>query len=52
MDPIRPCPYIGKYRETVNQHLPSINGIQAMLLLEELVQHPGITSLYIFKPSP
>ncbi len=56
MDPIRPWLYIGKYRETLNQRLLSVNGIQAMLLLEELVQHPGITSLYLavrdFAPIP
>ncbi len=56
MDPIRPWLYIGKYRETVNQRLLSVNGIQAMLLLEELVQQPGITSLYLsvrdFAPIP
>ena len=47
MDPIRPWLYIGKYRETLNQRLLSVNGIQAMLLLAELVQQPGITSLYL-----
>ena len=56
MDPIRPWLYIGKYRETLNQRLLSVNGIQAMLLLAELVQHPGITSLYLpvedFAPIP
>ncbi len=56
MDPIRPWLYIGKYRETLNQHLLDVNSIQAMLLLEELVQHPGITSIYLpvqdFKPIP
>ena len=56
MDPIRPWLYIGKYRETLNQRLLSVNGIQAMLLLAGLVQHPGITSLYLpvqdFAPIP
>ena len=56
MDPIRPWLYIGKYRETLNRHLLSVNDIQAMLLLAELVQHPGITSLYLpvqdFAPIP
>ena len=56
MDPIRPWLYIGKYRETLNRHLLSVNNIQAMLLLAELVQHPGITSLYLpvqdFAPIP
>ena len=56
MDPIRPWLYIGKYRETLNQRLLNVNGIQAMLLFAELVQYPGITSLYLpvqdFAPIP
>ncbi len=56
MDPIRPWLYIGKYRETLNHRLLNVNGIQAMLLLAELIQHPGITSLYLpvqdFAPIP
>ena len=47
MDMIRPWLYIGKYRETLNRTLLAKSDIKAMLLLAELVEHPGITSLYI-----
>jgi protein-tyrosine phosphatase len=47
MDAIRPWLYIGKYRETLNAALLARHNIKAMLLLAELVEHPGITSLYI-----
>jgi protein-tyrosine phosphatase len=47
MDAIRPWLYIGKYRETLNGRLLARNDIKAMLLLAELVEHPGIASLYI-----
>lgn len=47
MNRIRPWLYIGKYRETLNRRLLAVNQIQAMLLLAEPVEHPGITSLYL-----
>jgi protein-tyrosine phosphatase len=47
MDKIRPWLYLGKYRDTLNTHLLSAYGIGAMLQLAELVEQPGITSLYL-----
>jgi protein-tyrosine phosphatase len=47
MEYIRPWLYIGKYRETLNPRLLAVNQIKAMLLLAELVEHPGIRSLYL-----
>lgn len=47
MESIRPWLYIGKYRETLNPRLLAVNQIKAMLLLAELVEYPGITSLYL-----
>jgi protein-tyrosine phosphatase len=47
MDRIRPWLYIGKYRETLNPSLLAVNQIEAMLQLAELVEHPGIISLYL-----
>ena len=47
MDKIRPWLYIGKYSDTLNMHLLSRHNIKAMLQLAELVEHPGITSLYL-----
>ena len=47
MDKIRPWLYIGKYRETLDGRYLSAHNITAMLLLAELVEHPGITSLYL-----
>ena len=47
MDRIRPWLYIGKYRDTLNLHLLSMHNVKAMLQLAELVEHPGITSLYL-----
>jgi hypothetical protein len=47
MDSIRTWLYIGKYRETLDPYLLAGHGIKAMLLLAELVEHPGITSLYL-----
>jgi protein-tyrosine phosphatase len=44
---IRPWLYIGKYRDTLNQHLLSAYNIGAMLQLADLVEQPGITSLYL-----
>ena len=56
MDRIRPWLYIGKYRETLNQHLLVAYQIQAMLQLAEAIEQPGITSLYLpvedFEPLP
>ncbi len=56
MDRIRPWLYIGKYRETLNPHLLAAYQIEAMLQLAELVEHPGIVSLYLpvedFQPIP
>ncbi len=56
MDRLRPWLYIGKYRETLNHHLLAANQIEAMLQLAELVEHPGIISLYLpvedFEPIP
>ena len=47
MDKIRPWLYIGKYSDTLNAHLLLRHHIKAMLQLAELVEHPGITSLYL-----
>lgn len=56
MDRIRPWLYIGKYRDTLNRNLLAVNRIEAMLQLVELVEHPGIVSLYLpvedFQPIP
>ncbi|MCP4358058.1 MAG: dual specificity protein phosphatase family protein [Chloroflexi bacterium] len=47
MDQIREWLYIGKYKETKNEHLLARCNISAMLLLAELVEHAGIDSLYV-----
>lgn len=47
MNQIRSWLYIGKYRETKDFELLSECGIEAMLLLAELVEHPGINSTYL-----
>jgi protein-tyrosine phosphatase len=47
MDRIRPWLYIGKYRETLYPRLLAANQIEAVLQLAELVEHPGIVSLYL-----
>jgi len=47
MNQIRPWLYIGKYRETRDFDLLKAHQIGAMLLLAELVEHPGIMSLYL-----
>ena len=47
MDQIRPWLYIGSYRDTKNQSYLVLKSIQAMLQLAELVEQPGITSLYL-----
>lgn len=44
---IRPWLYIGKYRETLNPYLLAAHKIGAMLQLADLVEQPGITSLYL-----
>ena len=47
MDRIRPWLYIGKYRDTLDPVLLSTYKIKAMLQLAQLVEHPGISSLYL-----
>jgi protein-tyrosine phosphatase len=47
MNQIREWLYIGKYRETKDVRLLKQHDISAMLLLAELVRHPGIESLYV-----
>lgn len=47
MNQIRPWLYIGKYRETLDGRYLASHNITAMLLLAELVEHLGITSLYL-----
>lgn len=47
MDKIRTWLYIGKYRDTLNTHLLSVYKIGAMLQLAELVEQPGLVSLYL-----
>ncbi|MEI7724630.1 MAG: dual specificity protein phosphatase [Bacteroidota bacterium] len=47
MNQIRPWLYIGKYRETTDEHLLKSHQIGAMLQLAELVEQPGIVSLYL-----
>jgi hypothetical protein len=44
---VRPWLYIGKYRETLDGHLLGANNIGAMLQLADLVDQPGIRSLYL-----
>jgi len=46
MNKIRSWLYIGKYKDTRNFYLLSRFNITSMLLLAELVEHPGITSRY------
>ncbi len=47
MNKIQAWLYIGKYRETLNSHLLSAYNIGAMLQLADLVEQPGLTSLYL-----
>lgn len=47
MNQIRPWLYIGKYRETKDYQYLCRHNIGAMLLLAEMVEQPGITSLYL-----
>jgi protein-tyrosine phosphatase len=47
MNQIRLWLYIGKYSDTTNLSLLEFHQIGAMLQLAELVEHPGIISLYL-----
>jgi hypothetical protein len=47
MNLVRPWLYIGKYRDTIDGHLLSAQGVGAMLQLAEVVQQPGVISLYL-----
>ena len=47
MDQIRTWLYIGSYRDTKNPSYLTLKSIAAMLQLAELVEQPGITSLYL-----
>jgi hypothetical protein len=47
MNQIRPWLYIGKYRETLDYRLLRSRNITAMLFLAELVEHDGITPIYL-----
>ncbi len=47
MNQIRPWLYLGKYKETKDLYLLKTHNISAMLQLAELVEHPGILSLYL-----
>jgi protein-tyrosine phosphatase len=47
MYPIRPWLFVGKYRETLDRRLLTINRIGAMLQLAEPVEQPGVVSLYL-----
>ena len=47
MNQIRPWLYIGKYRDTTNLPQLQFHRIGAMLQFAELVEHPGIVSLFI-----
>ena len=47
MNQIRPWLYIGKYRDTTNLTLLQFHQIGAMLQFAEMVEHPGIVSLFI-----
>lgn len=47
MNQIRPWLFIGKYSDTTNLWLLEFHQIGAMLQLAELVEHPGIVSLYL-----
>ena len=56
MNQLRPWLYIGKYIDTLDQQRLNAHGIGAMLQLADLVEQPGITSLYLpvedFEPLP
>ena len=47
MNAIRPWLFVGKFRETTNLSLLQANQIDAMLQLVELVEQPGIDTLYL-----
>ncbi len=47
MNQIRSWLYVGKYRDTLDLHLLAANQIGAMLQLAELVEQPGMTTLYL-----
>jgi len=47
MDQIRSWLFIGSYRDTKNPSYLTLNSIRAMLQLAELVEQPGVTSLYL-----
>ena len=47
MDKVRDWLFIGKYRDTLDKQLLRQHNITAMLQLAELIEHPGITSLYL-----
>ncbi|MEM8535314.1 MAG: dual specificity protein phosphatase [Chloroflexota bacterium] len=56
MNQLRPWLYIGKYIDTLDQQRLNAHSIGAMLQLADLVEQPGITSLYLpvedFEPLP
>ncbi len=47
MNSIRSWLYIGKYRDTLDPSLLASQQIEAMLLLADQVEQPGIRSLYL-----
>ena len=47
MNQIRPWLYIGKYYDTTNLSQLQFHQIGAMLQFAELVEHPGIVSMFI-----
>ena len=47
MHRIRPWLFIGKYRHTRELQLLQAHNIQAMLQLAELVEQPGVTTLFL-----
>ncbi|HNB35876.1 MAG TPA: dual specificity protein phosphatase [Anaerolineales bacterium] len=47
MDEIRPWLFIGRYRDTLYKEALDQKSIQAMLQMAELVEHPGIESLFL-----
>ena len=56
MNQLRPWLYIGKYSDTLDQQILTRHGIGAMLQLADLVEQPGVTSVYLpvedFEPLP
>lgn len=49
MNQIQPWLYIGKYRETRNLHLLQAHHIEIMFQMAELIEKPGIITLYLDK---